>query len=249
VLRPVPGLQADRGPRLLPQGRHPRRQGGLHRDAGRSAGLGADYSWPADYRQAPTELEAIVEDFAAAGAAGKLADLLVKADNKSNVQLTIAWGTVSLIGTSAVELNRKGWKWPELPDNSFTGTAEQVASAVTADGFTCTSSNGGGVQNCDRGPDLVTAISGPDGIHTIAIRAGSWTAARTLQEHIFQALPGDAEQTGDRKPLASRWFAAGEASGARAYVDGLLLCQTRYSSSTVFGISALVPAGTTSSKC
>lgn len=209
-----------------------------------SASFSIQYQDPADDERAKPDLEAIVGDFAAASAAGELTDLLGK-----NGQHSIAWGSVSvrsaeLEGSGGMEVERKGWKWPNLPDDTFAGTSEQVARAVVADGFTCTS-GGRGVQNCDKGSDLVTAISGADGIHTLGIRAGSWTAAWTLQEHIFAELAGDGPPIGDRKPEATQWFAAGEAAGARAYVAGLQVCQARYSSSTVFAISALVPFGDT----
>ena len=215
-----------------------------------SASFDIAYTDPADAPQAKPDLEAVVGDFAAASGAGELTGLLAKSGEHRT-----AWGSATVLsagleGFGGMDLERKGWKWPTLPDHAFAGTAEQVAGAATADGFTCTSSNSRSVQNCIRDSDLVTAISSVDGIHVIGIRAGSWTAARTLQEHIFAALTGNAGQAGDRRPLATQWFAAGEAAGARAYVGGLRLCQAKHSrSSTVFGISALVPAGTTSGEC
>jgi hypothetical protein len=209
------------------------------------ARFGIKYQDPADDERAKPDLEAIVGDFAAASAVRELTGLLSK-----NGQHSIAWGSVTvwsaeLEGFGGMELEPKGWKWPDHHGDAFTGTAEQVAAAATADGFTCTSGGGPDVQNCDRGSDLVTAISSVDGIHTIGIRAGSWTAARALQEHIFGELTGDGPPIGDREPLATRWFAAGEAAGARAYVGGLQVCQAKYSSSTVFEITALVPFGDT----
>jgi hypothetical protein len=214
-----------------------------------AAELGAKYDFPASAADAQTELKAIAGEFAVAGAADGLTELLGKYSNQVSAPITTAWGTVTVVGDTGVELERKGWKWPELPDDPFVGTAEQVVNAVTADGFTCTSGGGPHVQNCVRATDLVTAISADDGIHTIGIRAGSWTAARTLQEHIFRALTGSGEPVGDRRPLATDWFAAGEAAGARAYVDGLQLCQTKYDSNTVFEITALVPFGSRSNNC
>ncbi len=62
-------------------------------------------------------------------------------------------------------------------------------------------------------------------------------------------MTGSGEPAGDRRPLATDWFAAGETAGARAYVDGLQLCQTKYQSNTVFNITALVPFGSRSSDC
>lgn len=205
-----------------------------------AASLGAKYDWPADDAEAQSELKAIVGDFGTAGAAAGLTDLLGSKGDHST-----AWGTVTVVSSIEVTLERKGWQWPELPDHPFNGTAEGVVSAVTADGFTCTSGGGSGVQNCRRGPDLVTAISSVDGIHVITIAAGSWTAARTLQEHIVQALVGDREPG----PQITQWFAAGEASGARAYVAGLQLCQTKYSDNTAFEINALGPFASSPSQC
>jgi hypothetical protein len=155
-----------------------------------AAELGAKYDFPASAADAQTELKAIAGEFAVAGAADGLTELLGKYSNQVSAPITTAWGTVTVVGDTGVELERKGWKWPELPDDPFVGTAGQVVNAVTANGFTCTSGGGPHVQNCVRATDLVTAISADDGIHTIGIRAGSWTAARTLQEHIFRALTG-----------------------------------------------------------
>ncbi|HZX07314.1 hypothetical protein [Kribbella sp.] len=47
----------------------------------------------------------------------------------------------------------------------------------------------------------------------------------------------------DPSPKITQWFAAGESTGARAYVGGAQVCQTKYDSNTVFEISGLVPFG------
>lgn len=214
-----------------------------------AAYLGAEYGYPATAADAQAELKAIAGEFAVAGAAGGITELLGKYTNQVSPPITTAWGPVTVVGDGGVELERKGWKWPQLPDRRFTGTAAQVVSAVTADGFACSSGGGPDVQNCKKGSDLVTTIGGADGIHVINIWAGSWTAARTLQEHIFRALTPEGEPAGDRHPQVTDWFAAGESAGARAYVDGLQLCQATYDTKTAFEISALTPLGTHSSHC
>ncbi len=115
-----------------------------------AASLGAKYDVPGAAADAQTELKAIVGEFAVAGAAGGLTELVGKYTNQVSAPITTAWGTVTVVGDTGLELERKGWKWPKLPDRPFTGTAEQVVKAVTADGFTCTSGGGSGVQNCDK---------------------------------------------------------------------------------------------------
>ncbi|WP_427893566.1 hypothetical protein ACQHIV_11650 [Kribbella sp. GL6] len=188
---------------------------------------------------AGSELAAIVEAFGAAGSVGNLTSLL---DQKGDY--STSWGKVTVISEKSsiggrVELNRKNWKWPTLPDAHLTGTAAQITDAAAADGFTCTGGAPGGDLECERGEDRVSAAVGGDGLHTIEISAGSWAAARTLQEHVF----GELSDAGDPEPMVTQWFAAGEPAGARAYVSGLQLCQTRYSGLTVFKITMLVPFG------
>ncbi|MGZ0146116.1 hypothetical protein ACXJJ3_03500 [Kribbella sp. WER1] len=199
-----------------------------------------------EYRNEPdagAELEAIVGAFVAAGSVGDITDLLDKKGSHSS-----SWGEVTVVSAKSpnggrVELNRNGWKWPDLPDAHLTGTAEQLAAAATTEGFGCSGGEPGGYLECERGADRLSAAVGADGLHTIEISASSWTAARAVQEHVFGELTGDQQLKGDRHPLVTQWFAAGEPVGARAYVDGLQLCQTNYGDLTVFKINALVPFG------
>jgi hypothetical protein len=187
------------------------------------------------------DLKGLLDDFAAAGAADGVASLVGKAGEHST-----AWGTVRVAaggyGYAEVELQRKGWTWPELPNHPFTGSADQVARTIAADGFTCTS-GGTGVQNCERGADLVTAVSNGNTIRTLGIGSDSWTTARALQERLFTEL------FPDRAALVTAWFAAGRPVGARAYTAGLQLCQTTQGESASFKITAFDPAEHQSANC